>query len=94
VLDHRARVAIHRHIRRAARHGRIVRATHLAAAVARRFNIAESEAEAEIVSQAVLENVALQLGRDLPLRKPAAQPRASPDGAKPRGARRGVTHRM
>jgi hypothetical protein len=74
VLDHRARVAIHRHVKRAARRGRILRATHLAAAVARRFGIAESEAEAEIVSQAVLENVGLQLGSD------------SPSGAKPNGA--------
>jgi len=71
VLDHRARVAIHRHIRRSAERGRIVRVTRLAVAVAKKYGIAESEAEAEIVSQAVLENVGLQLGGDMPNREPA-----------------------
>jgi hypothetical protein len=65
-LIHRVRVDIHRHIRRTAGRGRLVRVTKLAQVIAAKHGVSRADIEAEIVNQAVLEDVGLELGRDRP----------------------------
>jgi hypothetical protein len=66
MLIHRVRVDIHRHIRRTAGRGRLARVTKLAQVIAEKHGVSRADIEAEIVSQALLEDVGLELGRARP----------------------------
>jgi hypothetical protein len=66
MLIHQMRVDIHRHIRRSAERGRLIQVARLAKAIAKKYGAAQTEVEAEIVNQAVLEDVGLELGGDSP----------------------------
>lgn len=64
MLIHQLRLEVHQQIRRTAERGRLVHVARLAKAIAKKYGIPQDEIEAEIVNQAVLEDVGLELGRD------------------------------